>query len=111
MYLHFFDNINKQGYHFESLDSMAIADELKNSFYNDLILVDASNFDEVELISCLLETLVLDEKIDRSFKFYLVNLLRDTRKSLITSETKLGKAYDEIEKLKEKLHELQEAKK
>lgn len=71
----------------------------------------ASGFNEVELISCLLETLVHDEKIDRSFKIYLVNLLRDTKKSLITSETKLGQAYDLIEKLREKLHELQEAKK
>lgn len=111
MYLHFFDSKNVCGVHFESVDSEAIVRELNDSFYKGLHLVDASNYNEVELISYLLETLVHDLKIDRSFKIYLVNLLRDTKKSLITSETKLGKAYDEIEKLKEKLHELQEAKK
>ena len=110
MNLHFFDSKNVCGYHFESVDSEAIVRELDNSFYRGLHLIDASNFDEVELISCLLDTLVRDVKIDRSFKIYLVNLLRETRKNLITSETKLGKAYDEIEKLKEKLHDLKEAK-
>lgn len=110
MYLHFFDSKNVRGYHFESVDREAIVKELDNSFFQGLHLIDASNFEEIELISCLLDTLVHEEKIDRSFKIYLVNLLRDTRKSLITSETKLGQAYDEIEKLKEKLHELQEAK-
>lgn len=110
MFLHFFDSKNIRGYHFESFDNEAIVKELDNSFFSGLHLVDASNFDEVELISCLLETLVHEEKIDRSFKIYLVNLLRDTRKNLISSETKLGQAYDLIERLREKLHELQEAK-
>lgn len=111
MYLHFFDSKKVCGFHFESEDHEAIVRELDNSFYKGLRLDDMSGFNEVELISCLLETLVHDLKIDRSFKIYLVNLLSETKKSLITSETKLGKAYDEIEKLKEKLHELQEAKK
>ena len=111
MYLHFFDSKKVCGFHFESEDSEAIVRELDDSFYKGLHLVDVSGFNEVELISCLLETLVHDLKIDRSFKIYLVNLLHDTKKSLITSETKLGKAYDEIENLKGKLHELQEAKK
>lgn len=110
MYLHFFDSKKVCCYHFESVDSEAIVRELNDSFFRGLHLVDASNFDEVELINYLLETLVHDLKIDRSFKIYLVNLLRETRKNLITSETKLGKAYDEIEKLKEKLHDLKEAK-
>lgn len=111
MFLHFFDSKNVCSYHFESIDNNDIVRELDNSFFRGLHLVDANNFEEVELISCLLETLVHDEKIDRSFKIYLVNLLRDTRKNLISSETKLGQAYDLIEKLREKLHELQEAKK
>lgn len=110
MYLHFFDSKNVCAYHFESIDSEVIVKELDNNFYKGIHLVDASNFDEVELISCLLETLVHDVKIDRSFKIYLVNLLRETRSNLFTSETKLGQAYDEIAKLKEKLHELREAK-
>lgn len=105
MYLHFFDRKNVRGYHFESVDSDAIVKELDNSFFEGLSLIDASTFNEVELTSCLLETLEHDEKIDRSFRIYLVNLLRDTKKDLITSETKLGQAYDEIEKLKEKLHD------
>lgn len=111
MYLHFFDSKKVCGFHFESEDREAIVRELDDSFYKGLRLDDVRGFNEVELISCLLETLVHDEKLDRSFKIYLVNLLRDTKKDLINSETKLGKAYDEIENLKEKLHELQEAKK
>lgn len=103
MYLHFFDSKKVCGYHFESFDSEAIVRELDDSFDKGLHLVDVSNFNEVELISCLLDTLVHDLKIERSFKIYLVNLLRETKESLITSETKLGKAYDEIENLREKL--------
>lgn len=110
MYLHFFDSKKVCGFHFESVDSDVIVRELEDSFYKRLHLVDASNFNEVELISCLLETLVHDEKIDRSFKSYLVGLLHDTKKNLISSETKLGQAYDLIERLREKLQELQEAK-
>lgn len=110
MYLHFFDSKNVCAYHFESVDSGAIVKELDNIFFRGLHLVDASNFEEIELISCLLETLVHDLKIDRSFKIYLVNLLRETKKNLINSETKLGQAYDEIENLKAKLHELREDK-
>lgn len=111
MYLHFFDNKKVCGFHFESEDSEAIVRELDNSFYKGLRLVDVSGFNEVELISCLLETLVHDLKLDRSFKIYLVGLLHDTKRNLISSETKLGQAYDLIENLRDKLHELQEAKK
>lgn len=111
MILHFFDSKNVSRFCFESNDSESIVKELENCFFRGFHLMDASNYNEIELISCLLATLVHDVKINSSLKIYLVNLLLDTKKDLINSETKLGKAYDEIEKLKEKLHELREAKK
>lgn len=93
---------------FESTDHRAIVQDMENSFYNSLCLEEASSYNEIELISCLLQTLVNDNKLYKAFKDYLVGCLRDTKKELFEAEDKLAKAWEEIERLKEKNRDLVE---
>lgn len=91
---------------FESTEHRAIVQDMENSFYNSMCLEEASSYNEIELISCLLQTLVNGDKLDKAFKDYLVGLLRETKKELFEVEEKLAKAWEEIERLKEKNREL-----
>jgi hypothetical protein len=91
---------------FESSEYRAIVQDMENSFYNSMCLEDASSYDEIELISCLLQTLVNGDKLNKCFKDYLVCCLRDTKKELFEVEKKLAKALEEVQRLKEKNREL-----
>ena len=93
---------------FESSEYRAIVQDMENSFYNSMCLEDASSYDEIELISCLLQTLVNGDKLNKYFKDYLVCCLRDTKKELFEVEEKLAKALEEVQRLKEKNRELVE---
>lgn len=91
---------------FESTDYRAIVQDMENSFYNSMSLEEASSYNEIELISCLLQTLVNDNKLYKAFKDYLVGCLRETKKELFEAEDKLAKAWEEVQRLKEKNREL-----
>lgn len=91
---------------FESTEHRAIVQDMENRFYNSMCLEEASSYNEIELISCLLQTLVNGDKINKAFKDYLVGCLLDTKKELFEVEDKLAKAWEEIQRLKEKNREL-----
>lgn len=108
MNLFYKEHITRKNYLFDSIDERAIVQDLENSFYNGIELTDASSFNEIELISCLLQTLVNKGHVDSCFKKYLVGLLNETKKELIEAEDKLAKAWEEVQRLKEKNRELVE---
>ena len=93
---------------FESSEYREIVQDMENSFYNSMILEEASSYNEIELISCLLQTLVNGDKLNKAFKDYLVGSLRETKKELFEVEEKLAKAWEEVQRLKEKNRELVE---
>lgn len=93
---------------FESTDYRAIVQNMENSFYNSMCLEDATGYNEIDIISCLLQTLVNGDKLNKDYKDYLVNCLRETKKELFEVEDKLSKALEEVQRLKEKNRELVE---
>ena len=66
-----------------------IVQELENSFYRNLELEEASTYDEIELVSCLFQTLVNSGKLEQKFKNYLVSNLKSTKNELMLSECRL----------------------
>lgn len=70
-----------------------IVQELENSFYRNLELTEASAYDEIELVSCLLQTIVNSGKFEQSFKDYLVSNLRATKCELMRAEDRITKFY------------------
>ena len=78
---------------FESTNSRAIIEELENSFYRNQELTEASAYDEIELVSCLLQTIVNSGKLEQSFKDYLVCNLRETKGELMRAEDRITKFY------------------
>lgn len=95
MNLFFKDNNTGSCYFFESTNSRAIIEELENSFYQNQQLTEASTYDEIELISCLLQTLVNSGKLEQSFKNYLVSNLRSTKNELLQAEDRLHDLFKE----------------
>lgn len=91
---------------FESTDYRAIVQDMENCFYNSMSLEEASCYNEIELISCLLQTLVNDNKLYKDFKDYLVGCLRDTKKELFETQDRLQKTEERLETLREKYHDL-----
>lgn len=91
---------------FESSDSRAIVQDMENSFYNSMSLEDASCYNEIELISCLLQTLVNGGKLEKALKDYLVGCLRETKKELFEIQDRLQKTEERLETLREKYHDL-----
>lgn len=93
MQLFFKDNTTGSSYFFESTNSRAIIEELENSFYRNQELTEASAYDEIELVSCLLQTIVNSGKLEQSFKDYLVCNLRETKGELMRAEDRITKFY------------------
>ena len=91
---------------FEATEQSRIVQDMENSFYSSLCLEEASSYNEIELVSCLLQTMVNGDKLDKSFKDYLVGCLRETKKELFEVEEKLSKSWEAVERLKEKNREL-----
>lgn len=91
---------------FESSEHREIVQDMENSFYNSMCLEEASSYNEIELISCLLQTLVNGGKLDKVFKNYLVGCLRETKKELFETQDRLQKTEDRLETLREKYHDL-----
>lgn len=106
MRLFYTEHITRKKYLFDSIEERAIVQDLENSFYNGIELKEASSFNEIELVSCLLQTLVNKGHVDGCFKNYLVGLLNETKKELFEAEDKLAKAWEEVQRLKEKNREL-----
>lgn len=104
----FFRTVDGTRYIYEGIFDREITGELLNVFYRNGKLVEASQYSEITLISCLLQTLVSDGKLDQDFKGYLVSCLNEKNKELIEAETKLSKALEEVQRLKEKNRELVE---
>lgn len=72
-----------------------IVQVLENSFYRNLELTEASAYDEIEIISCLLQTLVNSGKLEQSFKNYLVSNLKSTKNELLQAENRLHDLFSE----------------
>lgn len=104
----FFRAVNGTKYIYDGIFDREITTELLNVFYRNGRLTEASNFCEITLISCLLQTLVADGKLEQDFKGHLVSCLNETKKELFEVEEKLAKAWEEIERLKERNRELVE---
>lgn len=96
---------------FESSDHRKIVQDMENGFYNSMCLEEASSYNEIELISCLLQTLVNKDYVNSSFKNYLVGMLNETKKELFDTETKLQKILEKYENLRDKYMELLNKKK
>lgn len=96
---------------FESTEHRAIVQDMENSFYNSMCLEEASSYNEIELISCLLQTLVNGDKLDKAFKDYLVGCLRETKKELFETQDRLQKTEERLETYREKYRELLNKKK
>lgn len=111
MHLFYTEHITRKKYLFDSIDERSIVQDLENSFYNGIELKEASSFNEIELISCLLQTLVNKGHVDGCFKNYLVGCLRETKKELFETQDRLQKTEDRLETLREKYRELLNNKK
>lgn len=96
---------------FESTEHRAIVQDMENSFYNSMCLEEASSYNEIELISCLLQTLVNGDKLDKAFKDYLVGCLRETKKELFETQDRIQKTEERLETYREKYRELLNKKK
>ena len=96
---------------FESTEHRAIVQDMENSFYNSMCLEEASSYNEIELISCLLQTLVNGDKLDKVFKNYIVGCLRETKKELFETQDRLQKTEERLETYREKYRELLNNKK
>lgn len=106
----FFRTVDGTRYIYEGIFDREITGELLNVFYRNGRLTEASNFCEITLISCLLQTLVADGKLDQDFKGHLVSCLNETKRELFEAEKKLDKALEEVQRLKESIHKLTENK-
>ena len=106
----FFITVNGTRYIYDGIFDREITTELLNVFYRNGRLTEASNFCEITLISCLLQTLVADGKLDQDFKGHLVSCLNETKRELFEAEKKLDKALEEVQRLKESIHKLTENK-
>lgn len=95
MNLFFKNNKNGIGHFFESTDSREIIVKLEYSFYRNLELTEASAYDEIELVSCLLQTLVNSGNLEQRFKNYLVSNLRSTKNELMQAEDRLHDLFSE----------------
>ena len=104
----FFRTVDGTRYIYEGIFDREITGELLKVFYRNGKLVEASSYSELTLISCLLQTLVSDGKLEQDFKGYLVTILNETKKDLMLTETKLEKALEEVQRLKERNRELVE---
>ena len=104
----FFRTVNGTKYIYDGIFDREITTELLNVFYRNGRLTEASNFCEITLISCLLQTLVADGKLEQDFKGHLVSCLNETKRELFEVEEKLAKAWEEIQRLKERNRELVE---
>lgn len=91
---------------FEATEERRIVQDLENAFYASMYLEDASCYNEIELISCLLQTLVNGGKLDKALKDYLVGCLRETKKELFEIQVRLQKTEERLETLREKYHDL-----
>lgn len=91
---------------FESSEHREIVQDMENSFFNSMCLEEASSYNEIDLISCLLQTLVNKNYVDSSFKNYLVCVLNETKKELFDTETKLQKILELYDNLRDKYREL-----
>ena len=96
---------------FESNEQREIVQDMENSFYNSMCLEEASSYNEIELISCLLQTLVNSDKLDKAFKNYLVGCLRETKQELFENQDRLQKTEKRLETYREKYRELLNNKK
>lgn len=106
----FFRTVNGTRYIYDGIFDREITTELLNVFYRNGRLTEASNFCEITLISCLLQTLVADGKLEQDFKGHLVSCLNETKRELFEAEKKLDKALEEVQRLKESIHKLTENK-
>lgn len=106
----FFRTVNGTRYIYDGIFDREITTELLNVFYRNGRLTEASNFCEITLVSCLLQTLVYDGKLEQDFKGHLVSCLNETKRELFEAENKLEKALEEVQRLKEKIHKLTEDK-
>ena len=93
MNLFFRDNKTGLLHVFESTSYREIIQHLENEFYRNVELTEASAYDEIELITCLLQTLVNSGKLDQSFKNYLVSNLLTTKNELMRAEDRITKFY------------------
>lgn len=91
---------------FEATEQSRIVQNLENSFYASMYLEEASGYNEIDLVSCLLQTLVNGNKLDKAFKDYLVGCLRETKKELFGTQDRLQKTEERLETLREKYREL-----
>ena len=105
-----FRTVNGTRYIYDGIFDREITTELLNVFYRNGRLTEASNVCEITLISCLLQTLVADGKLEQDFKGHLVSCLNETKRELFEAENKLEKALEEVQRLKEKIHKLTEDK-
>lgn len=95
MNLFFTDNRTGSHYYFESTNIRKIIEELEYSFYINQELTEASAYDEIELVSCLLQTLVNSGKLEYKFKDYLVSNLISTKNELMQAEDRLHDLFAE----------------